>query len=152
MTDQAAIPGPRFRHVDQEEWMEVRAQSHGGKRVSVWEKWLEIGPNAMVLIGRYDPGMMIHKHGHNSHHIVYVLDGSITCGDVVCTKGMNITLDQGAAFGPMVAGPDGVEMFEVMCGDPRSWAADPEGFAALAREKGVEMLPHPPISHHMMKT
>ena len=145
MSETKTYPGPRFRHEDEEAWREVRAQEHGGKRVSVWEKWLEIGPSAMALIGRYDPGMIVHKHGHNSHHVVYVLDGLLMCGEVPCGKGMHITLDQGAAFGPLVAGPDGCLLYEVMCGDPRSWAADPEGFQAILKAKGASALPHPPI-------
>ena len=138
-------PGPRFRHMDEEKWREVRAQDHGGTRKSVWEKWLEIGPNAMSLVGRYDPGMMVHKHGHHSHHVIYVMSGDMTVGGVHCGPGMHITLDQGAALGPIIAGPNGVEMYEVMMGDPRSWAADPEGWDALLAEKGVAKLPNPPI-------
>ena len=42
-------------------------------------------------------------------------------------------------------GPDGVELFEVMMGDPRSWAADPEGFEKLLAEKGAKKLPNPKI-------
>jgi hypothetical protein len=38
-----------------------------------------------------------------------------------------------------------VELFEVMMGDPRSWAADPDGFERLLREKGARKLPNPPI-------
>jgi len=88
---------------------------------------------------------MIHKHGHNSEHVVYVLGGSMTCGDVECTPGMHITLEKGATFGPFVAGPDGVELFEVMMGDPRSFPGDTEGFDKLLAEKGAKRLPNPPI-------
>ena len=45
----------------------------------------------------------------------------------MCRKGTHIALDQGDTFGPFVAGPDGVELFEVMMGDPRSFPADQEG-------------------------
>jgi len=33
----------------------------------------------------------------------------------------------------------------VMMGDPRSWAADSEGFEKLLTEKGAKKLPNPPI-------
>jgi hypothetical protein len=89
--------------------------------------------------------MMVHKHGHNSPHVLYVLAGEMTCGDVRCAAGMHVTLPPGAAFGPFVAGPEGVELFEVMMGDPRSWPADPEGFAVLLAEKRAVKLPDPPI-------
>ena len=56
-----------------------------------------------------------------------------------------LPLEHGAAFGPFVAGPEGVELFEVMMGDPRSWPADPEGFEKLLREKGARKLPNPEI-------
>jgi len=135
----------RFRHVDQEKWHEVRAVQVGERRASVWEKWLEFTPKFLCLHAKWDPGMMIHRHGHNSDHILYVLAGEMTCGDVRCTPGMHVTLEQGAAFGPFVAGPQGVELFEVMMGDPRSWAADPDGFERLLREKGARKLPNPPI-------
>ncbi|MCH8134077.1 MAG: hypothetical protein IIA30_16130, partial [Myxococcales bacterium] len=62
-----------------------------------------------------------------------------------CTAGMHLTLERGAAFGPFVAGPEGVVLFEVMMGDPRSWPADPEGFEKLLAEKGAKKLPNPPI-------
>jgi len=145
MSGKLDVPGPRFRHMDGEKWLEVRAQMHGDKRVSVNEKWLEVSPKCMTLVGRYDPGMIVHKHGHNSHHVIYVMKGSMMCGDTLCTPGMHIVLDEGSALGPIVAGPEGVEMFEVWFGDPRSWAADPEGFDALLAEKGITKLPHPPI-------
>ena len=67
------------------------------------------------------------------------------CGDVRCTPGMHITLDQGSALGPLIAGPEGVTLYEVMMGDPRSWPDDPEGFEKLLAERGVEQLPNPPI-------
>ncbi len=137
--------GPRFRHLDDEKWQEVRAQQHGDRRVSVREKWLEFTPRCLSLYARWDPGMIVHAHGHKSDHLVFVLAGEMTCGDVLCTKGMHVWLEKGESFGPFVAGPEGVELFEVMMGDPRSWPADPEGFDALLEERGVRMLPNPPI-------
>ncbi len=137
--------GVRFRHSDDEKWQEVRALELPGGRVSVKEKWFEFSDKFLSLYAKWDPGMMIHKHGHHSEHVVFVLEGSMSCGDVECTKGMHITLDQGSAFGPFIAGPDGVELFEVMMGDPRSWAADTEGFDRLLEEKGAKRLPNPAI-------
>jgi hypothetical protein len=58
---------------------------------------------------------------------------------------MHITLELGAALGPLEAGPEGVELFEVMMGDPRSWPADPEGFESLLAKRGARKLPNPPI-------
>ena len=75
-----------------------RQEQHGERRVSIFEKWLEFTPNFLCLYAKWDPGMMVHKHGHNSDHILFVLEGEMMCGDVRCTKGMHITLEHGAAF------------------------------------------------------
>ena len=139
------MPEPRFRHMDELKWQEVRAQRHGAERASVREKWLEFTPEILTLYARWDPGMVVHRHGHNSDHLVFVLEGEMTCGEVRCSKGMHIWLPKGAALGPLIAGPQGVELFEVMLGDPRSWPADPAGFAKLLAERGIEQLPNPPI-------
>ncbi|TFG96011.1 MAG: hypothetical protein E4H11_04110, partial [Myxococcales bacterium] len=81
------MPGPRFRHSDQEKWHEVRAIKIGERRASVWEKWLDFTPGFLSLYARWDPGMMIHKHGHNSDHIVFVIEGEMSCGEERCTPG-----------------------------------------------------------------
>ena len=135
----------RITHLDDIDWQEVKAQQHGDRRVSVWEKYLEWTPDLMVLYARYDAGMLIERHGHRSDHIVYVLEGEITVGEQRCPPGTNIVLERGAAFGPIVAGPTGALLFEIMLGDPRSVPADPEGFARLCAERGIEPLPNPPI-------
>ena len=136
---------PRFMHLDDLQWQEVRRQRHGDHDASVREKWLDFCPGFLSLYAKWDPGMIVQPHGHNSNHVVFVLEGEMTCGDVRCTKGMHIALDQGDTFGPFVAGPDGVELFEVMMGDPRSFPADLEGYERFLAERGVEQLPNPPI-------
>ena len=124
MSDTKKQPELRFRHLDGEKWQEVRALEIDGRRASVREKWLDFTPSFLSLYAEWDPGMMVHKHGHNSDHVVYVIKGEMTCGDVVCKAGMHITLEKGAVFGPFVAGPEGCVLFEVMMGDPRSFPAD----------------------------
>ncbi len=140
------MPELRITNVADVEWQEVKAQMHGDRRVSVWEKYLEWTPGLMVLYGRYDPGMLIERHGHRSDHIVFVLEGEITVGAQRCGPGTNIVLEQGAAFGPIEAGPEGALMLEVMMGDPRSVPADPAGFAALLAARGITPLPNPPVA------
>src|SRR3954464_3005605 len=120
----------RITHVDDVEWQEVKAHQHGDRRVSVCEKYLERTPGLMVLYARYDPGMLIERHGHKSDHVVYVLDGEITVGEHVCPQGTNIVLEQGATCGPIEAGPDGALLLEIMMGDPRAVPADSAAFAA----------------------
>ena len=141
-----SAPGsPRFRHLDGEKWQEVRRQQHGDHTASVWEKWLEFSPRYLSLYAKWDPGMIVQPHGHNSDHVVFVIEGEMTCGDVRCPAGTHIALDQGDTFGPFIAGPEGVALFEVMMGDPRSFPADLEAYERFLAERGVEQLANPPI-------
>jgi len=145
MAEDKPEPRVKFRHLDEEKWQPVRAIELPTGPAYVREKWLEFSDKCLSLYAKWDPGMMIHKHGHNSEHILYVISGTMTCGDVECTPGMHITLEQGATFGPFVAGPDGVELFEVMMGDPRSFPGDTPGFEKLLKEKNAKRLPNPEI-------
>jgi hypothetical protein len=69
----------------------------------------------------------------------------MTCGDVVSRAGTHIALDQGDTLGPFVAVPEGVELFEVMMGDPRSFSADLEEHERFLASRGAVQLPNPPI-------
>jgi len=136
---------PRFRHLDDLKWQEVRRQQHGERVASVFEKWMEFSDRYLSLYAKWDPGMIVQAHGHNSDHVVFVLEGEMTCGDVVCTAGTHIALDQGDTFGPFVAGPHGVVLFEIMMGDPRSFPKDLDAYERFLTERGVAQLPNPPI-------
>ena len=138
--------GPRIRHLDDVSWEEVRKIDYGDRTASVREKWLDFSPRFLSLIAEWDPGMMIHAHGHNSNHVIYVLEGNMTCGDVQCGPGTHIALDQGDTFGPFIAGDQGVVLFEVMMGDPRSFPADEEGWEQLLAERGAKQAPNPEIA------
>ena len=137
--------GPLIASIDEHAWNEVKAQSHNGRRVSVWEKYLEWTPERMTLYGRYDPGMLLERHGHRSDHLVHVIEGSIDVGGERCEAGTTLILPLGAVMGPIEAGPEGAVLFEVMLGDPRAVPADSDGFAALLADRGVTPLPNPPI-------
>ncbi|MBA2283817.1 MAG: hypothetical protein H0W25_21630 [Acidimicrobiia bacterium] len=135
----------RIVHLDDVPWQEVKAQQHGDRRVSVWEKYVDWTPEKLVLYGRYDAGMLLERHGHRSDHVVHVIGGSITVGDEVCGPGATLVLDEGAAMGPIEAGPDGALLFEIMLGDPRAVPADREGFDRLLAERAITPMPNPPI-------
>jgi hypothetical protein len=140
------MPELVFRHVDDIPWQEGRAQQHGDRRVSVWNRLVEWGEDGPSFVHtRYDPGLTLEVHGHNSNHIIYILKGSVTISEVECTPGMMILLEHGATFGPIVAGPEGTELVEFYSGDPRPRSADPEGYLALLASKNIELLPHPKI-------
>jgi hypothetical protein len=139
---------PRIVHVDDVPSQEVRRQQHGpdpAATASVHERWLDAEGRFLALHARWDPGMLVQPHGHNSDHVVLVLSGSMTCGAVECRPGTHIALDHGDDFGPFVAGPDGVELYEVMMGDPRSFPARQDEWRALLAERDVHPLPNPPI-------
>lgn len=141
---------PVFRHLSDPEVapVECRAQRNAdGSRSSVWEQWLAFNedPPYLSLHARYDPGMIVRRHGHNSPHIVFVLEGELTVGERVCPPGTHIELPMGAAFGPLVAGPDGCVLFEVMMGDPRSWGDDPASYDRALAAAGATKLPDPPL-------
>ena len=67
----------------------------------------------------------------------------MSCGDVHCGPGTHIALDQGDTFGPFIAGPNGVVLFEVMMGDPRSFPADEDALARPARVARRDAGPQP---------
>jgi hypothetical protein len=154
--------GPIFRHLDDEDvpWQQCKRQRNAdGTESSVWEKWLAFSPDPqyLSLYAKYDPGMIVRRHGHYSPHLVFVLEGELWVGDRRCGAGTHIELPLGAAFGPLRAGDGGATLFEVMLGDPRAWGVEPEAFEQTLREHGVEPLPdveleYPPwledLRHH----
>jgi hypothetical protein len=146
------MPEPVFRHLDDPDVAPqvVKAQRNAdGTTARVWEQWLAFSedPPYLSLHARYDPGMIVRRHGHHSPHVVFVIEGELWCGDRRCPAGTHIELPEGAAFGPLRAGPAGATLFEVMLGDPRSWGDQPETFAAALAEHGAEALPDPPLTY-----
>jgi hypothetical protein len=143
---------PTFRHLDDADvpWQQVRTQRNAdGSTSSVWEKWFAFSadPQYLSLYARYDPGMIVRRHGHYSPHVLFVIEGELWCGDRLCRAGTHIELPLGAAFGPFRAGPDGAVLFEVMMGDPRSWGDQPEAFERVLSEHGAEALPDVAIDY-----
>ncbi len=147
-TGRPTRPAPRFSIVHESDvpWQEVRAQQHGDRRVSVHEKFLEWSTDRMVVLGHYDPGMVVERHGHRSDHLVYVLEGAVDIGGRHCPAGTLVVLEEGAAFGPLIADADeGCTMFETWLDDPLPVPADEDGYLELLAEQGIEPLPHPPF-------
>ena len=65
---------PVFRHLDDPDltWQQCRRQRNAdGSESSVWEKWLAFSPEPqyLSLYARYDPGMIVRRHGHYSPHL-----------------------------------------------------------------------------------
>jgi hypothetical protein len=146
----ASLPMPgtaaTFRHLDDPDmtWQQCRRQRNAdGTESSVWEKWLAFSPDPqyLSLYAKYDPGMIVRRHGHLSPHLVFVIEGDLWVGDTHCPAGTHIELPFGAAFGPIRAGEDGARLFEVMLGDPRSWGDQPELFEQALADHGATPLP-----------
>jgi len=146
----ASAVQPTFRHVDDPAmaWQQVKVvRNADGSTSSVWEKWLAFSPDPqyLSLYAKWDPGVVVRRHGHYSPHVLFVIDGDMWCADRHCPAGTHIELPLGAAFGPFVAGPEGTLLFEVMMGDPRSWGDDPAAFARALDARGAVALPDPEI-------
>lgn len=136
---------PYICHVDDLEWQEVRVQEHEGRRTSVWNRFVDMGPDRSIMHTRYDPGMVLARHSHQALEVVYVLEGSLLVGDVPCRAGSVIVLEAGDSFGPLVTGEDGAVLFEVFTGRPERAGQDRTGFDELLAERGIVELPDPPF-------
>lgn len=140
-----ATPKLVFRHVDDVPSQEVKVQRHGDRRVGVHLKFMEWSPDRTLISTRYDPGLVLEAHGHKSDHIIYVTKGSVSIGGTECTPGMMILLEEGAVFGPIVAGPEGTELIEFYTGEVTPVPADEEGYERLLAEQGIVSEPNPPF-------
>ena len=84
---------------------------------------------------------MVQPHGHNSDHVVLVLEGSMTCGGVECgrartSRSTRATTRPSSPVRGVVGGDDG---------RPRSFPARQGEWHALLAERDVRLLPNPPI-------
>jgi hypothetical protein len=128
--------------MDEFEWTEVKLQRNADGSVSaIREKWPIVQPDFMSAYIEYDPGMITRRHGHFSHHLVWVIAGGAWFGDRWCPAGTHIELPFGAAFGPIIAGAAGTCFLEITNGDFRSWGDQPETFdKAVAAHAGQARL------------
>jgi quercetin dioxygenase-like cupin family protein len=135
-----------FRHMDDIEWTEVQRQRNADGTVSVVrEKWPIFRPDFLSAYVHYEPGMVVRRHGHRSNHIVFLLDGGAWIGGDWCRAGTHIHVPLGAAFGPIVAGPDGVTCWELSFGEFGGWGDQLELYDQAIAEFGVTPLPDPPL-------
>ena len=81
----------------------------------------------------YEPGMIVRRHGHRSNHVVFVLGGGVWLGERWCTPGTHVHVPLGAAFGPIIAGPEGVTCWELSFGEFGGWGDEPEPLRARDR-------------------
>jgi hypothetical protein len=132
--------------LDDVAWTEVKRQRNAdGTTAAVRDKWPIMQPDFMSAYVEYDPGMIVRRHGHFAHHLVWVIDGGAWFGDRWCPAGTHIDLPFGAAFGPIIAGAHGARFLELTNGDFRSWGDQPERYEQAIAAHGVSPLPDPPI-------
>jgi len=141
-------PRLAITHDEAVPFTEVIAQEHttphGVERRSVHEKFLEWNHQRMVVIGRYDPGIILERHGHSSDHVIYVLEGVLRVGEYECPPRTLIVLEEGAAFGPLFADADvGCLLFETWLDDVTPLPADKAGYHALLATRDIVRLPNP---------
>ena len=137
-----AEPELKFVDVADVPFTEVVAQMHGDRRASVHIKFLEWTADRFVAFTRYDPGLVLERHGHSSDHLLFILEGELTVGDRVCGPRTLVVLERGAAFGPLVAGPEGCTFLEHHAGDVTPVPVDKDGYHALLAELGITRLPN----------
>jgi hypothetical protein len=146
MTDRAE-PRLAFAHIDDFPFVQVNAQRHpDGHVAGAHLKFLEWTDDRLVAFTRYDPDLILERHGHSSDHLIYIIEGHLSVGDHPCPPGTLVVLEQGAVFGPLVAGPEGCLLLESYAGDPMPVSADREGYRRLLAERGIEKLPNPPFT------
>jgi hypothetical protein len=139
----------KFRRIGDVPAIEVKAQQQDDRRVSVWLRTLE-RDKVTVIYTNYDPDMILERHGHSSDNLVYVMEGDLGVGladgtERSCPAGTLITLEKGAVFGPLVAGPEGCLLFETWGDDVTPVPADKDGYHRLLAAQGIERLPNPPF-------
>lgn len=135
-----------FWHINDIDWTEVQRQQNADGSVSVVrEKWPIIRPGFLSAHVHYEPGMVVRRHGHRSNHIVFVLGGSGWIGTTPCEPGSHIHVPLGSAFGPIIAGPDGLTCWELSFGEFGGWGDQPELYANEIAERGITPLPDPPL-------
>ena len=137
---------PIFWHVDDIGWTEVQRQQNADGSVSVVrEKWPIIRPDFLSAHVHYEAGMVVRRHGHRSNHVVFVLGGSGWIGTEPCEPGTHIHVPLGSAFGPIIAGPQGLTCWELSFGEFGGWGDQPELYANEIAERGITPLPDPPL-------
>lgn len=136
-------PTVSYVHDEDRDYVDVKSQKQGERKVSVWLKMLDLEPERAFFHTRYDPGLVLQRHGHRSDHYVFVIAGTVFFDGERCRAGSLIKLPLGATFGPIVVGDEGAETIEVYFGDCRPVPARSAEWDSIKRERGIVELPNP---------
>ena len=63
--------------------------------------------------------MVVPPHAHPSNEIIFIVDGEMTVAGTRYGQGTAIGIKAGTVYGPLVAGPKGVEFLLIMDRDPK---------------------------------
>jgi len=140
MTTTKDEPGVRFYHVNDVPWKEAIPQMHGERRVAAHLKILEWNKDRMVSYTKYDPGLILRRHGHKSDSHIFIIEGDVTIGGRPCPTGTLIVLDKDTFFGPLVAGPNGCVFLESYGTDIGSIHESDEEYEQLLSKNGVQQV------------
>lgn len=134
-------------HVDDLEWQEVeRLEDADGNTRSVRAKWPVLLAEFASAHVRFDPGAVVGRHGHAGQHVAFVLEGGGWFGDRWCPAGTHVELPAGAAYGPIVAGDEGLVMLGLTDGGAGTWSDQPELLDRALAERGLRAVPVPPTA------
>jgi len=135
--------GPLIKHFDDTPFQVLLQFKLADGRIAVIrEKWIEMTPRYVAFYNEWDPGALSPRHGHTGDHSVFILEGEIRCGDIVCRAGSHLMLEWGDTFGPWEAGEEGCKLYGFIAGDGHPFF-DLEGWATFLAERGAEELPVP---------
>ena len=115
-------------------WAEAgRPEDADGNGAGVRVKWPVALPDFSSAWVELEPGAVVGRHGHAGQHVVFIVSGGAWFGDRWCPAGTHIELPEGAAFGPIVAGDDGVAMLGLTDGPSGTWSDPPDDQVAATR-------------------
>jgi hypothetical protein len=141
----SAPKGPRLRvgNVHELPWLRTREQQNADGSCSAVQNRIVASEPMFVSYTRYEPGMMLARHSHRADEVIFILEGEVRVGEQLWTEGTVAILEEGAFFGPLVAGPKGALLFEVFNGRPERAGQDRSGWQELHAARGVTELPIP---------
>jgi hypothetical protein len=136
------VEGVRIVRWEDLPWRLHRPQRHAdGRFVAVHSQLIDSAPDRRVLHTKYDPGLVLERHGHEGDEIIFVIEGDLMVGDEHVAAPATIILERNNPFGPLVAGSLGTTILEVFIDGYRTARSDPDSIRNLLVEQGIELLP-----------
>jgi len=121
----------------------VRPQMRDGNRAAVRIRNIDRNDRHTIHYTRYDPNLVVERHGHKGLNIIYIIDGEIMVDDRPAYAGSTIVIEPETPFGPMFVGSEGATIIESFFGANAVgiMGQDPVGFKKVTAELGITVLP-----------